>query len=639
MNLITATDLSIAFAGNTLFSGVGFAIPEGERIGLVGINGSGKTTLMRMITGQVTPDTGSISMAKIAHMGYMEQHNVNNKENTIYNEVLTVFAPLMAMEKELEDINRNIEAGDTSFIGRQGQLHEAYQENGGLTYQSHARAALLGFGFREEEFSLPVGLLSGGQQAKIQLIKLLLAKPNVLLLDEPTNHLDITATTWLENYLVDYDGALVVISHDRYFLDKVTETTWEMENKRLTVYPGSYSQYMQQKETDGEIAARHYRNQLREVKRIEGIIEQQRRWNQARNYVTIASKQKQIDRLTAQMVPPEKKPQPLQFHFRSAPMSGQDVLTCRGLRKGYPGKPLFQELDLHITKGETVFLLGPNSAGKTTLLNIILGKIPPDDGYFTLGANVKLAYYDQTQQNLTPTRTILEELRYACPGRTDTELRTALGVFLFRGEDVFKEISLLSGGERARVALVKMMLADANFLLLDEPTNHLDITSREALEEALLQYDGTLLIVSHDRYFVNRLADRVIAFTPDGVTSYLGGYDDYVLANAARPAPEKRQRGSAGQAYHDRREQRREYSRRKGVLSRLEEEIQTLEGEISSLSAQLELPDIMADYARILEISTSIQEKEATLGTLYQNWETAEADLQAHPLYEEEGGG
>ena len=628
MNLLSARDLAKSYGERSLFTNVGFTIEEGEKVGLVGVNGCGKTTLFRIIAGMERADSGTVSVNRLTTIGYMEQHGFDDLSRGLYEEVHRVFAHLTRMEAELEDIARRIEEGELDLIHRQHTLNEAYLEGGGLTTRSRTRAALLGFGFREEDFSLPLSALSGGQRAKAQLAKLILSGPSLLRLDEPTNHLDIEAATWLEDYLRDYRGAVLVISHDRYFLDRVTGRTLELEHGKLTSYQGGYSQYMDKKEEDGLIAQRHYANVRREAKRIEGIIAQQKQWNRERNIRTAESKQKQLDRLLSGVTPPDKAPQRLRFHFDTAPFGGQDVLVAKGLSKSYPEKPLFRELDLTIRKGEKVAVLGPNSAGKTTLLNIIMGKLLPDTGMVMLGANIKTAYYDQTQSTLHPQNTILQELQNAFPRMTDTQLRTALGVFLFRGDDVFATIDRLSGGEKARVALLKMMLSGANFLLLDEPTNHLDIASREALEQALLDYDGTILMVSHDRYFVNRLADRVLAFTPKGVTSILGGYDDYLAAlEAGEAAPQKGERPERGADYRAKKEEDRARRKLQNRVTRLEESIGRMEECIEALRQELADPQVATQYQRAMELSDVLREKEAELQRLYQEWEEASTFL------------
>ena len=485
MAILTVNNIKQSFGEETILENITFEMQKGERVGLVGVNGSGKTTLFKVLTGEYTPDTGSVVFGKDTVLGYMEQHVCRDFEKTALDEVMTVFAPLLRMERELEDINQLLSAhpGDQDLeklILRQTQLNDAFVDGGGLTCRSRARSALMGLGFTEEQLTNKVGVLSGGQKAKLQLAKMLLSGANLLLLDEPTNHLDIPSVEWLESFLTAYTGAYIVISHDRYFLDKVTSRTLEMKGLGLDSYKGNYSRYLDLKAEKRLAAERVYESTQKEIKRIEGIIEQQRRWNQERNYVTIASKQKQIDRLEATLEEPDKDPEEIRFQFHASRRSGDDVLTAEDLSLSFGGPKLFEHVNLEIKRGQKVFLIGPNGCGKTSLFKILLGQYRQDTGLVKIGVGVDVGYYEQSQLSLDDSKTVIDEIWDLHPRMTQTEVRSALAVFLFKGEDVFKPVGALSGGERARVLLLKLMLSKANFLLLDEPTNHLDIGSCQA---------------------------------------------------------------------------------------------------------------------------------------------------------------
>ena len=606
---------------------------KGEHIGLVGVNGSGKTTLFKTLTGEYTPDTGSVIFAKDCTPGYMEQHVCRDFEKTAFEEVMTVFAPLLEMEKELESLSSKLsqnppEQEMEALILRQTELNDRFVDGGGLTCRSRARSALLGLGFTEEQIQNRVGVLSGGQKAKLQLAKMLLGGANLLLLDEPTNHLDIQSVEWLEDFLKNYPHAYVVISHDRYFLDKVTSRTLELQGKHLESYKGNYTRYLALKEEKRLAMQRVYESTQKEIKRIEGIIEQQRRWNQERNYVTIASKQKSIDRLEATLEKPEDDPDSIRFQFHASRRSGDDVLTAQGLSLAFGEAPLFENVDIEIKRGEKIFLIGPNGCGKTSLFKILLGQYRQDEGEVRLGVGVDLGYYEQSQLSLHDNKAVIDEIWDIHPQMTQTEIRSALAIFLFKGEDVFKPVGALSGGERARVLLLKLMLSRANFLLLDEPTNHLDIGSCEALEEALSGYDGTLFVVSHDRYLINRLADKVYALTPQGAELYLGNYDAYLEKREARQAIAEKKAAPKQNLYKQRKERDAELRKKRAALRRLETEIEENDGAVSELEKSLENPDIAADYEAVARISQEIAELREKADALLMQWTALSEELE-----------
>lgn len=530
MIVLSGNDISVSFGGETLFHDVNFRLEENGRAGLVGVNGCGKTTLMHVINGRQEAETGGISKAAGIKLGCMEQYVIRDDNITLYDEVLEIFRPLIDAENELADIAVAIDTGDHSeqTLSRQMQLQERFEREGGLTYKSMTCSALAGLGFSEDDFNKPISVMSGGQKSKAQLAKLLLSGSNILLLDEPTNHLDITACEWLEKFLTEYKGAYIVISHDRYFLDKVTDTTFEMENRTLREYKGNYTRYLELKAEAREAQQRVYDRTVKEINRIEGIVEQQKRWGQEHNFITAASKQKQADRLKETLEKPEDLPEAIKFTFRAKEGGANDVLIAKGLSKSFDGTVVFTNAELDIKKNTTTFILGENGCGKTTLLKILTGEYQADSGEYKFGNNIQFGYYDQAQTDLDPSKTVIDEVWDRYPGMTQTQVRSALAQFLFKGDDVFKNVGKLSGGEKARVSLLKLMLSKANMLLLDEPTNHLDIHSREALENALASYGGTLLIVSHDRYLINKLADRIVWLGKTGTVNIDGNYDRYI---------------------------------------------------------------------------------------------------------------
>jgi len=627
---LSVQQLDKYFGERALFTDLSFEVGEHDKIGLVGDNGCGKSTLLRILMGEDADYGGTVVKYRDTAIGYMEQHTCREATRTLFDEVQSVFAPVMAVERELAQVNIALSQGEptTELLDRQHTLREQFEAMGGLYYKSRVRATLSGLGFPESAFTTPVGVLSGGQRSKAAMGRLLLAQTNLLLLDEPTNHLDIPSVEWLEEYLQEYNGAVIVISHDRYFLDRVTNRTMELKNGRLYITAGNYSRHKEQRERDREIERKHYKSTMQEIRHVEENIALLKQWNREKSVRQAESRQHRLDRLREGLVDPERDSDVLRFTFEAAQVSGNEVLVARELSKSFD-RPLFRAADLDIMRGERVFLLGPNGCGKTTLLKILAGRLAADGGFVRLGAKVSVGYYDQVQQGLDEKKTALQELWDAYPHKTETELRCAMAAFLFRGDDVFKPIGVMSGGERARLLLLKLMLAGDNFLLLDEPTNHLDIASREALEEALSTYDGTILAVSHDRYFINRMAGRVAALTPDGIEQVGGDYDAYAAARrVAQAAPPPAPKAPSANTYKQRKERESAIRRLTTAVRRAEEAVAALEAEIAALTEQLNSPEAAADYERLTALTAALHEKNEALAAQMERWEQLQLELE-----------
>ena len=631
--LLSVNGISKKFADRTVFENVSFNIDDNDKIGFVGSNGAGKSTLFKILTNDLYPDGGEVFKNKNLKIGYLDQYSCNDSDKTVMDETLSVFSHLIDLENELNDIQYEIENNKSdlsALIDKQIRLTEEFERKDGYVYKSRAAATLMGLGFSEKETDQKVSVLSGGQKTRVSLAKILLSDANLLLLDEPTNHLDIESVEWLEEFLKSYNGAFVVISHDRYFLDKVTGRTFELENGRFYSMNANYSAFAAQRDIERLTLERNYENTTREIERLENIVEQQRRWNRERNIKTAESKLKVIKKLKDTLVEPAAAPEEAHFRFRAKPGGGTDALITENLSMSFGEKKLFENIDIHIIKGERVFIVGPNGCGKTTLLKIILGLIQACGGSSRIGANTFIGYYDQLQESLHMDKEVIDEVWDEYPSLNQTSVRNALAAFLFKGEDVFKQIKSLSGGERARVELVKLILKDVNFLIMDEPTNHLDIHSREALEKALSEYDGTLLMVSHDRYFINSIATRILKMDSDGIVSYDGGYDDFI-EKTTMPATEKKEKKAPSASAVSYREQKRIESEKRKLktrFSKTEESISLLEEEIKLLTNNLRLPEISSDYLKAAEISDEINKKNETLDALYIEWEELQKKLE-----------
>ena len=635
MIVLSGNDISVSFGGETLFHDVNFRLEENGRAGLVGVNGCGKTTLMHVINGRQEAETGGISKAAGIKLGCMEQYVIRDDNITLYDDVLEIFRPLIAAQNELADIADAIDTGDhcAQTMSRQMQLQERFEREGGLTYKSMTCSALAGLGFSEDDFNKPISVMSGGQKSKAQLAKLLLSGSNILLLDEPTNHLDITACEWLEKFLTEYKGAYIVISHDRYFLDKVTDTTFEMENRTLREYKGNYTRYLELKAEAREAQQRVYDRTVKEINRIEGIVEQQKRWGQEHNFITAASKQKQADRLKETLEKPEDLPEAIKFTFRSKEGGANDVLIAKGLSKSFDGTAVFTNAELDIKKNTTTFILGENGCGKTTLLKILTGEYQADSGEYKFGNNIQFGYYDQAQTDLDPSKTVIDEVWDRYTGMTQTQVRSALAQFLFKGDDVFKNVGKLSGGEKARVSLLKLMLSKANMLLLDEPTNHLDIHSREALENALASYGGTLLIVSHDRYLINKLADRIVWLGKTGTVNIDGNYDRYIELKEAKAQSEQAVQVKAAEGkkndYKERKERESTLRKLSGALKRCEQAIDEIGLKTAELAQQMSQPEIATDYEKTSALAQEIEALKEKEEALTAEWMELSEQIEA----------
>ena len=615
--LIATKDLTKYYGSTCIFENVTFEIDNSEKVGFVGSNGAGKTTLFKVLTNEEYSDSGDIFIGKNVRIGYMHQHPTHSSEGTVFSNMLEVYSDLIKIEQELDDILLSMELEENcrdELIAKHHALSERFKNEGGYVYKSKIRSVLIGLGFSEEDFSTPVNVLSGGQRTRLLLAKLLLQEPELLLLDEPTNHLDIESTKWLEEYLVSYPGGMIIVSHDRYFLDKVTNRTLELENKKIISYKGNYSKYSKLKKERELHETRVYENTMAEVNRLKAVIEQQKRWNREKNIKTAESKQKVIDRLLKGLEEPPSQQETIHFSFKPARTSGNDVLIAKGISKSFDSKHIFSCADLNVYRGDRIFLLGPNGCGKTTFFKILLGIIDADKGEYKHGVNVDIGYYDQTGVSLNSENTIIEEIWDAFPELTHTQVRSACATFLFKGEDVFKNISELSGGERARVSLIKLMLSGSNFLMLDEPTNHLDITTREILENALLNYDGTFFIISHDRYFINKLATSICVMSDSGIKRYDGNYEYYLEKSVPSPiasAPITEKKKSSND-YQERKELSKRIRKLENTIAKCEQEMERLGPEIDALNEKLNSSEVATDYAKMMEITEKLNELNAS---------------------------
>ena len=651
MIALSVNKLSLSFGADELIGGVSFALNEGDRLGIIGVNGCGKSTLFKLILGEYEADEGNVFIAKDKTVGILRQDGAflefseDSADLSAIEVMYHAHPELLAMEERLRFLeetlaNRTFEAGreESSYVLEYTSLNEKFIKEGGLEFRGRCASTLSKMGFDKQTMELKFTSLSGGQRTRLALSRELCREPDILLLDEPTNHLDIETLGWLENYLAGYKKCLLVISHDRYFLDKVTNKTLCIENKRASIYNGSYSQSMKQREIDREIAERHYKNQQREIARQEAYIAQQRAWNRERNIVAAESRQKMLDKME-RLERPKEAPRPVRIKFSSGMASGNDVITVEDLSFGYGEKPLFEGVRFQVKKGDRLFIVGPNGCGKSTLIKLLIGKLTPTRGYVESGYNVSIGYYDQENQNLTPSNTVLDELWNAYPTLTELQIRNTLAQFRFFGDDVYKLVSVLSGGERARLTLAKLILSEMNVLILDEPTNHLDIDSREALEGALSGFDGTIITVSHDRYFISKLATRMIdmtafpspTFSDIHITRIGAAYDELcedrerragvigAVSTEEKPL-EQTERASGKEAYLKNKQEIAERRKQQRRLERLEAEAREIEAEIDKIDEEL-AGDAATDYVRAAELDARKTELEERLLEIYEELE------------------
>lgn len=631
MPIVSANKLTKEFGGRVLIDSAEFSIEKGDTVGFIGANGVGKTTLFKMIIGKEKPTDGEIIKASGISIGYLEQHAPKDSSKSAYEEALSIFEGLIKTEKELEEINKKLlTSDDEALIEKQLSLNESFQNQGGLTYQSRTYSVLTGLGFSPEEIRLPVSALSGGQRSKIGLAKLLLCENDLILLDEPTNHLDINSIIWLEEYIKSFSGAAVIISHDRFFLDQICNRIMELENNRLYMTNGNFTRYEQLKSERVLAEKREYEKGITEIKRIEGIIEQQKRWNREKNIKTAESKQKQIDRIEKTLVKPESETHKVTINFSVKSFSGNRVLTVSNESCKFENRVLYENVNFEILKGERVCLIGPNGVGKSTLIKRLISQNNPE---FNFGVGVTIGYFDQFQDSINPKLTPFEEVHNAYPLMTDTAVRNSLAAFEFKGDDVFKKNSTLSGGERARISICKLVLSGNNFLVLDEPTNHLDLYSRKALEDALKNYDGTLFIVSHDRYFINKIADKVIYLDSTGSVTVAGNYDDYLKfaekANSFEPEKQievkREQKGK--EAYLNNKKFKSDIKKLETAIKRAENEINILEQESENINKLID--ESQSDYEKLTQLTAMLENNNALLEEQMLIWEEKSEELNS----------
>lgn len=635
MIVLSCKNISKSYGIDEILKDVTLSINEGDRVGIIGANGEGKSTLFKILSKQLSFDDGEIFIDKNKTLGYLAQHLDLDTKNTIYNEMLLVFSDLIRLEEKLLDLeNKMNEPYDESkadyhnkIINDYNTSQELYSHRGGYTYKGEINKVLKGLGFSEEDFDKEISKLSGGQKTRVALCKLLLLSPDILLLDEPTNHLDLEAIEWLEEYLKSYKGTILVISHDRFFLDSVTNRTFQVINGHVNCYNASYTKFLELREKDYELQLKAYNLQQAEIKRQEAIIEKFRSFNREKSIRAAESREKALDRMEKIDAPDEEKG-PAKIKFETSVKSGYDVLHAENLSKSFGDKHLFSNLSLDLKRGEKIALIGENGRGKTTFFNILMDKIKPDSGVKVLGTNVNIGYYDQEQSNLCEDKTIIDEVWDDFPELTTSQVRGALATFLFTGEDVFKTINKLSGGEKCRINLLKLMLSRSNLLLLDEPTNHLDILSREALEEAILSYDGTLIVISHDRYFLNKVINRIVELQEEGTTEYLGNYSYYVekKLNPLRfEAYEELANGKTKTQLKEEKRKKREIEKeekaKKLQIKKLEDEISKNEELLLALQEDLCKEEIYSNPSESERVNKEIKILEEKIEDLYIKWE------------------
>ena len=641
MIVLSANNLTKTYGTDVIIDKANFHLNAGDKVGIIGRNGAGKTTLLNMLTGELSCDEGEFFVSQNTKIGYLKQRDNFSGDGTVREEIEGIFAGLRALEEEIARLSDEVAQNpqDTRLMNRLDELQHRFEREGGYTYKSEMIGILNSMAFDESFYNKKISSLSGGEGTRLALAALLMEKPDILFLDEPTNHLDIGTLKWLEQYLEAYRGTIMVVSHDRYFLDRTVNRIFEVENHKVYSYQGKYSDYAAQKKIRRETELRAYNNQQREIARQEEIIRRMKQHGTEHLAKRAASREKRLD-MVERIERPESEMGKMKIHFKENFPSGGDVILAENLEKGFgrgsERRELFRGVNLDIKRGERICILGPNGVGKTTLLRVLLGELTQDSGYLKIGHNVAFGYYDQGQLLLSDGNTVLEELKESYRLYTDTEMRSILGRFLFRGEEVFLPVGSLSGGEKARLSLLKLMLSGANTLILDEPTNHLDIESKEVFEEALLEFPGTVIVVSHDRYFLQRIPTRILELTSTGVVEYLGKYDYYL---------EKKSEGLSGKKYFSRtsektaaasvssaeerrlkKEREAEERRRARLSEKLETEISELEEKIAEIEQELCKPENMSDYELLTELGTSRDAALERLSEAYEEWEKIQTD-------------
>ena len=637
--ILACHNIEKAFGEREIVRDGSFHIEDREKAALVGVNGAGKSTILKMIIGEEPLDGGDVTLAKGKTLGYLAQRQDLKSGNTIYEEVKSAKADIFAMEAQIRSIEhelKHLEGEELqSRLETYNRLQSEFDARNGYACESEITGVLKGLGFTEDDFNKQTDTLSGGQKTRVSLGKLLLTNPDILLLDEPTNHLDLNSIAWLETYLINYSGAVFIVSHDRYFLNRVVTKVVEIDNAQVRMYLGNYKDYAMKKQQIRDAQLKEYMNQQREIKHQQAVIDKLKSFNREKSIKRAESREKMLDRITP-LDKPVDSTKEMHFTLEPSQISGNDVLTVEHLSKQFDSQVLFSDISFEIKRGEHVAVIGDNGTGKTTLLKIINQVIAADQGEFTLGSKVTIGYYDQEHHVLHDDKTIFDEISDDYPDLTNTQIRNTLAAFQFTGDEVFKEIHTLSGGEKGRVSLAKLMLSEANFLILDEPTNHLDIQSREILEEAINNYEGTVFYVSHDRYFINQTATRILDLSPEGIVNYKGNYNYYLeqkeagnvsadsdnitLATSAdkspAPSPEK-----AKEDWKRSREEAAKQRKRANDLKKTEKEISRLEAENDQLKNEMALPENATNVSKLMELNTKFEENESTLLELYDKWE------------------
>lgn len=632
MILMQLNDVSKSFGAEEILANIKLEINENDRIAIVGRNGAGKSTVLKIMAEELTYDEGEVFKPKDLSIGYLTQHSSLESDKTIWNEMITVFDGLLAQQRELRKLEEKMAYADSLSEADYDQLlldydrkQQAFDADGGYRYEADIKAVLTGLNFQDYDYNSPINELSGGQKTRLALGKLLLKKPDLLILDEPTNHLDIDTMTWLENYLVSYPGAVTIVSHDRYFLDKIVSTVYEISRHHSKKYNGNYSYYLRQRALDYEKALKEFEKQQTEIKRMEFFIQK----NIARASTTkrAQSRRKQLAKMET-LDKPKGDEKSASFSFRINRPSGNDVLKVDQLAFRYENEAVFSNVTMHVNRGERIALVGPNGVGKTTLLKAILGRLQPEAGSITIGTNVQIGYYDQEQKMLNSAKTVLDELWDDYPDIDEKDIRTVLGNFLFSGDDVKKVVNSLSGGEKARLSLSKLMMQNANLLVLDEPTNHLDIDSKEVLEAAMMDFPGTIIFVSHDRYFINKIADKVVEMQRDGATAYLGDYDYYIEKKQEEEEIKKlvqekeaiQTEGQGKAKFREDKQLQREKRRKERRISELEESIEQQEAELAALEQRMAEPEVYEDHEKSLELTKQTSELKQDIEHLMEEW-------------------